>query len=94
MNKGHQTFSILFWLNRHRSKNDKPSINLRLTVDNKRIELATKQYVDVALWDAKSQCVKGKTEEAKEINRQLTIMKAELHKHYSRLLASDKPVNA
>ena len=91
MNQVHQSFSILFWLNRQRGKNDKPSINLRLTVDNKRVELATRQYVDPELWDAKSQMVKGKTEEAKAINRQLIIMKADLHKHYSLLLA-DRPI--
>jgi integrase len=94
MNQGHQTFFILFWLNRQRCKNDKPSISLRLTVDNKRIELATRQHVDADLWDAKSQTVKGKTEEAKAINRQLTLMKADLHKHYSMLLALDKPISA
>jgi hypothetical protein len=38
--------------------------------------------------------VKGKTEEAKAINRQLVIMKADLHKHYSLLLALDKPFTA
>jgi len=37
---------------------------------------------------------KGKSEEAQAINRQLTIMKADLHKHYSRLLALDKQINA
>jgi len=94
MNQVHQSFSILFWLNRRRGKNGKPSINLRLTVDNKRVELATGQHVDPELWDAKSQMVKGKTEEAKAINRQLLIMKAELHKHYSFLLALDKPFTA
>jgi hypothetical protein len=32
MVKGHQSFSILFWLNRHRSKNNKPAIYLRLII--------------------------------------------------------------
>lgn len=94
MNQGHQTFAILFRLNRQRSKNGKPAIYLRLTVDYKRIELATHQYIEPNLWDNKNQYVKGKSEEAQVINRQLTIMKADLHKHYSRLLALDKPINA
>lgn len=94
MNQVHQTFAILFRLNRQRSKNGKPAIYLRLTVDYKRIELATHQYVEPNLWDHKAQCVKGKSEEAQAINRQLTVMKAHLHKHYSRLLALNKPINA
>lgn len=61
MSKGHQALSILFWLNRQRSKNNKPSINLRLTIDNKRIELATQQFVTPDLWDSKAQVVKGKS---------------------------------
>jgi integrase len=62
-------------------------------VSSKRSELATRQYVDANLWDAKSQTVKGKTEEAKAINRELTMMKADLHKHHSMLLALDKSIN-
>ena len=58
------------------------------------MELATHQYVESNLWDNKAQCVKGKSEEAQVINRKLTIMKADLHKHYSRLLALEKPISA
>ena len=93
MSKGSQAFSILFWLNRQRCKNEMPAIYLRLTLDNKRIELATRQYVDPKLWNQAAQCVKGNSEEAKTINRQLLMMEAELHKHYSYLLALDKSVD-
>ncbi len=44
MNKANQTFSILFWINKQRSKNGRAAIYLRLTINNKRIELATHQY--------------------------------------------------
>ena len=59
MKKLPQSFSILFWLNRQRCKNGKPAIYLRLTVDQKRIELATRQYVDPKLWNQEAQCVKS-----------------------------------
>ena len=75
MATNYQAFSILFWLNRNRMKKGRPSIILRLTIDNKRVEFSTSQYVDIDQWDAKAQCVKGKTEDAKSINRQLAVMK-------------------
>jgi len=65
---------------------------LRLTINNKRIELATHQYISSNLWDTKGQFVRGKTEEAKTINQHLTIMKSDLHRHYTFLLALNKPI--
>lgn len=35
------SFSVLFWLNKSRSKNNKPAIYLRLSVGGKRAELST-----------------------------------------------------
>lgn len=94
MEKGHQSFSILFWLNRHRCKNDKPAIYLRLTVGMKRVELSTYRHVDSHLWSQSGQCVKGNSDEAKTINQQLAVMKADLHRHYSHLLTLGKPITA
>lgn len=39
------SFSVLFWLNKSRSKNNKPAIYLRLSLGGKRAELSTYQYV-------------------------------------------------
>lgn len=94
MEKGHQSFSILFWLNRHRRKNDKPTIYLRLTVGTKRVELSTYRHVLPNLWNQQNQCVKGNSDEAQTINQQLAIMKADLHRHYSHLLSLNKPITA
>lgn len=94
MNKRHQTFAILFWLNNQRSKNEKSSIYLRLTIDSKRVEIATHQRVLVHMWDQKAQRVKGRSEESQVINRQLDIMQSDIHKHYGLLLAQEKPVSA
>ncbi|WP_212004592.1 phage integrase SAM-like domain and Arm DNA-binding domain-containing protein [Chitinophaga sp. HK235] len=94
MKKGHLSFSILLWLNRSRCKNSKPAIYLRLTVGNKRAELSTYQYVNPESWSAAGQCVKGNSEEAKAINRQLITLKSDLQKHYSLSVTSGKPVTA
>jgi integrase len=94
MRKTNQTLSILFWLNRQRSKNQQPAIYLRFTLDYKRVELATHLYVDEQQWNPQAQCVKTSAIEAPEINRQLAIMKADLLKHYNRFQALDKPLSA
>jgi len=87
-------FSINFRLNKQRAKYGKPSIYLRLTVNNKRIELATHLYIQSQFWDQKVQSPTGSTAEATEINMQLAIIKADLLKHYNKLIALDKNVTA
>src|SRR4030095_15731478 len=94
MNKGHQSFAILFWLNKQRSKNGKSSIYLRLTIDYKRVEIATHQMVYGHMWDQKAQRVKGRLEEAQIINRKLDIMQTDIHKHYGLLLAQERLITA
>src|SRR4030095_2990189 len=94
MIKGHQTFAILFWLNNQRAKNEKSTIYLRLTIDNKRVEITTHQRVETKCWDQVAQRAKGRSEESQTINRQLGIMQADVHKHYGLLLANDKLIRA
>lgn len=90
MKKGHLSFSILFWLNKHRRKNDKPAIYLRLSIGDKRAELSTYQYISPGQWNQAAQCVKGNLEEAQSINRQLATLRGDLHRHYSLLMATGK----
>ncbi len=94
MNKGHQTFAILFWLNNQCSKNEKSPIYLRLTIYSKRVEIVTHQMVHASLWDQKAQRVRGRLQEAQTINRKLDIMQSNIHKHYGLLLAQEKSVSA
>ncbi|MDP4254970.1 MAG: site-specific integrase, partial [Bacteroidota bacterium] len=55
---------------------------------------ATHREVTAALWDSKSQRVKGTTDEAKAINAHLETMKGSLRMHESRLIAIGKTVTA
>lgn len=81
MNKGHHTFAILFWLNNQRIKNAKAPIYLRLTVDCKRVEIATHQKILPQNWDQKAQRAKGRLEEAQIINRHLDIMQTDIYRY-------------
>ncbi len=46
-----QTFSLLFWINASRAKNNLAEIYVRVTVNQKRINISLKRKVDVNLWD-------------------------------------------
>jgi hypothetical protein len=86
-------FSINFRLNNQRLKDGKPAIYLRLTVGNRRAEIATHQYIATMLWDQKMQYARGKTEEANKINSSLNIVKGDLQKHYNRLVALEQDIS-
>lgn len=86
-------FSINFRLNNQRLKDGKPAIYLRLTVGNRRAEIATLQYIETMLWDQKMQYARGKTEESNKINSSLNIVKADLQRHYNRLVALEQDIS-
>ncbi|MEO8172579.1 MAG: site-specific integrase [Sediminibacterium sp.] len=87
-------FSINFRLNKQRTKQGKAAIYLRLTVNGKRLELSTNQYLELKSWDQKNQCAYNTSEELKEVNRQLVKIKSAFDKHYSRMSALDLNVTA
>lgn len=86
----HQTLLFWFRLNQQRNKNEKAPIYLRLTVNDKRTEFATGQYIEASAWDNKQQRVKSRHPDAEAINRILDVMRADIQKHFSLLLARGK----
>ncbi|OQP47941.1 site-specific integrase [Niastella populi] len=94
MSKGSLNLFIRFRLYRKYSKNGKFAIYVRFTINQKRVELSTNEYVAAIAWDVEGQFVKGKTQEAQTINRRLALIKGELHKKYLQLEALGKPVTA
>jgi len=91
MNK-HQTLLFWFRLNQQRSKNDKAAIYLRLTVNGKRTEFSTGQYVEAGAWDVKQQKVKNKYPDAATINRILDMIRSDIQKQFSLLIARDEQI--
>jgi hypothetical protein len=77
-------FSTIFWLMNKRKKGNKTAIYLRITVNNKRVEIATGHHVAAKQWNQKSQCATGYTEDGIELNKQLAIIKADVLRHYNR----------
>ncbi|WP_431214675.1 Arm DNA-binding domain-containing protein [Puia sp. P3] len=77
MNTKH-TFSILIWQVKHRLKNGKAPLSVRVSVNGERAEIRTNREIPPILWDVKAQRVKGNTEEAKTINAHLETIKGSL----------------
>jgi len=86
------SFAILFWIKKNRIKNGKAPIYARVTINGTRLEISTLKEVDINEWDANSQSVKGRSNESKVINDQLTVIKAKILHCRSRVEASYESV--
>lgn len=58
---------------------------VRITIDGVRKEISANGTVSILDWDASGQKVKGKSEQAREINDHITIVKNKLLKCYDKL---------
>ncbi|HXJ97759.1 MAG TPA: phage integrase SAM-like domain and Arm DNA-binding domain-containing protein [Gelidibacter sp.] len=66
-----KTFSIRFWVNPKKAKNNNALLYARITVNQKRVEISLKRKVPLDLWDGKNKKVLGHSSEAKQINQYL-----------------------
>ncbi len=92
--KSNQTFTILFWLYKAKTRNDEAPIYCRITVNGKRAQFSVKRSVDPNKWIAAAGMAKGNSQEARTLNAYLDLVKAEIHKHYNLLLSADKFITA
>jgi len=72
------TFSILFWINTSRSKNNQAEIYARITVNGKRANLSLKIKSDLNLWDSQKKRLKGTSAQAKQTNLYLEQVNAQI----------------
>ena len=72
------TFSILFWIRKNKIKNGKAPIQCRITVDGSQAEISTQREVSLVEWDPRSQTVTGRSQQAKDINNHLSVMRSKL----------------
>jgi len=54
-----QTFSVLFWVNASRAKNNVAQIYVRITVNQKRVNISLKRKTEIDLWDKNKSRIKG-----------------------------------
>ena len=92
MNK---TFGLLYCLKRSKiNASGKCPVYLRITVDGKRIEISIKRSVDPARWCTISNAVMGRTEEVKQFNTYLDILKSKVYVCQKDLISDNKEVTA
>jgi integrase len=90
-----QTFAILFWLKKTKmNKQGLAPIWVRITVDGKRAEFSTQKQIYPRFWDAENNLALKEFSEAKATNDFLTLVKADILRHYNMLISTKEIVTA
>ncbi|MBP0904022.1 site-specific integrase [Mariniflexile gromovii] len=88
------TFSVHFWLNAAKKKDDIAPLYARVTVNGKRAEISLKRYLSVTYWDPKSKRAKPRTPNASALNAYLDQVYADLLECQRQLQSEFKLVTA
>ncbi len=89
-----RAFSIHFWLNFSKEKNNLAPIYARITVDGKRAEISLKRSVLVTHWDTKTKRVKQRIPEGLHLNPYLNQAYAHLQECHRQLSSEFELVTA
>lgn len=91
-----KTFGLLFYLKKSKNYQKSPlPIYLRLTVDGKRAEVATKRLCDdPQKWNASSGRMTGSKEATKILNAHLDILQGKVYETYKDLLQGGEVITA
>lgn len=88
------TFGIVFYLKKYKAINGKAPIYIRITVDGKRVDISTKQTIEITNWNEDKGTTKGSREEIKLINNYLEQIRAQVVAGYQELLFQNKLITA
>ena len=84
-----------FFLNSQKGmKEGKKPLYLRLTVNSDRSEISLRKWLNPGMWDEYSQTVKGKTEEAKELNSYLLSLRASIQRIQNMYFEKKEPLTS
>ena len=83
--KTSSTFSILFWVDFSRVKDNQASIYARITVNGKRATLSLKRKVPLSDWDAHKGRARGTNQNTRILNNYLEQVNSNLFKSYQDL---------
>ena len=87
--------SILFFIKKSKNKNaTHATVYLRITYDGRRAELSTMRKVSLSKWNAKANKVSGSSAEAKQVNRNLDIIKNRIYEIYQKFLDNEEDISA
>ena len=83
--KSSKTFTILFWINSSRAKNNLAEIYVRITVDGKKANISLKRKVNVDQWNNAKKRVNGSSAKARQINSYIDETYTQLFQIYQDL---------
>ncbi|WP_417866133.1 site-specific integrase [Xanthomarina gelatinilytica] len=87
--------SILFYVKRAKvNANGLFPIYTRITVNGKRIEMSTGRFVDSSKWSTSAGKMKGQSEEARSVNRQLDMLKVKIIDMQMEFMHQNIPITA
>ncbi|MBZ9630996.1 site-specific integrase [Salegentibacter sp. LM13S] len=87
--------SILFYVRKSKDKNaTHATVYLRITYKGKRAESSTMRKVLLSKWNAKASKMNGYSAEAKQVNRNLEIIKKRIYDIYQRFLENDEEITS
>ena len=87
--------SILFFIKKSKDKNANQAIvYLRITYDGRRSEVSTLRKVSLSKWNSKANKVGGSSIEAKQVNRNLDIIKNRIYEIYQKFLENEEEITA
>ncbi|WP_299153145.1 site-specific integrase [uncultured Christiangramia sp.] len=87
--------SILFFIKKSKDKSANQAIvYLRITYDGKRSEVSTLRKVSLSKWNSKANKVGGSSIEAKQVNRNLDIIKNRIYEIYQKYLDNEEDISA
>ncbi|MDY7395372.1 site-specific integrase [Aureibaculum sp. 2210JD6-5] len=92
--KTSSTFSILFWADFSRTKNDQASIYARITVNGKRATISLKRKVLVSDWDIHKNRARGTSQKSRILNSYLDETYNHLFKCYRDLMVEHKLITS
>jgi site-specific recombinase XerD len=65
-------------------------IYLRVTIEGQRFEVTTKRYIETSKWSSKAEKAKGNTDEARNLNSYLDVLKQKIFSYQKEILKEDK----
>lgn len=92
--KATSTFSILFWADFSRAKNEQASIYARITVNGKRATISLKRKVLITDWDVHKNRARGTNQKSRTLNSYLDETYNHFFKYYRDLMAEHKVITS
>lgn len=89
-----QTFSILFWINASRARNNSAELYARIVVNGKRANLSLKTKIDPEKWDKKKGRLRSKDKGSLQVNQFIEQTRTQIFQCYMELKASQTTFTA